>query len=67
MADTKPADKAAEAKPAAKSAGRTPAGEATDPQVHQLLAEMETARLNGDTKAREDAIKKLNDLGYDAG
>lgn len=45
----------------------TPAGEATDPTVHQLLAELETARSNGSTDDASDIVGYLADLGYTAG
>lgn len=67
MADTKAEQKQADQKaPTTSQAGLRPAGEASDPQVHQLLAEMETARINGDKDARDAAVKKLTDLGYSA-
>ena len=36
----------------------------TDPAVHQLLAERNTAALNGDTDAADAATRRLAMLGY---
>lgn len=37
---------------------------ATDPAVHQLLAEQQTAVSNGDADAIREINAKLNELGY---
>ena len=39
------------------------AGESSDPAVHQLLAERETAISNGDTAAVESLTARLAELG----
>lgn len=41
------------------------ASESTDPAVHQLLAEIQTAVSNEDSEAEADARKRLADLGYE--
>ena len=43
-----------------------PAGEASNPEVHRLLAVLEGARLNKDDTAANDLIKQIADLGYRA-
>lgn len=43
------------------------AGESTDPEVHRLLAERETARLNNSEDGVNDIDRRLRDLGYSAG
>ncbi len=48
-------------------ASLVPAGESTDPAVHQLLAELETARRNSDDGAVKTAVDTLAGLGYSAG
>lgn len=62
--EQKPAAKA-DAKPKATTPKRrlAPASESSDPAVHQLLAEQEIARLNGD----EDEIKRTQDALADLG
>jgi hypothetical protein len=69
MPEQKPAAKAAEPKaaPAPAKPDLIPAGSATDPAVHQLLAELETARANGADDDVQDLIGYLADLGYSAG
>ena len=52
----------AESKPAAK-APLGVAGESSDPAVHQLLADRQTAESNDDKKAIEAVDHKLADLG----
>ena len=42
-----------------------PASESGDPAVHQILAEMDIARQNGDKKAVDAATAKLSELGYE--
>jgi len=41
------------------------ASEATDPAVHHVMAELQTARMNGDEKATAAFVKQLADLGYE--
>jgi hypothetical protein len=55
----------ADAKPKATTPKRrlAPASESSEPAVHQLLAEQEIARLNGD----EDEIKRTQDALADLG
>ena len=36
-----------------------------DPAVHQLMAEMQSARLNGDAKAVSSLAAQLAELGYE--
>ena len=57
MADEKKSEK-----PAAK-APLGSAAESSDPAVHQLLADRQTAESNGDEKAIEVIDQKLADLG----
>jgi hypothetical protein len=40
------------------------ASETSDPAVHQILAEMQTARSNGDDESLGALTEKLHDLGY---
>jgi len=49
----------------AKPAPLARAGEATDPAVHHLLAELQTARMNENTAAVDVLTKRLADLGYE--
>jgi hypothetical protein len=51
----------------APKASLAPAGESTDPSVHQLLAELETARSNSDDDGVKAAVDALAELGYSAG
>lgn len=62
MAET---DKKTESKstPAKASLGR--ASESGDPAVHQILAERQTATLNGDEAAVKDCDRRLAELGYE--
>ena len=62
MADTKPTASAAPAAPKGKLA---PAAEAGDPEVHRLLAEIQTAQQNGDENGEKDLRKQLADLGFE--
>ena len=41
------------------------ASEATDPAVHQIIAEMQTAQMNGDADVVSALVKQLADLGYE--
>jgi hypothetical protein len=50
----------------AKSGDLGPAGESTDPDVHQALAELEIAKQNRDIGAEAVAERKLNLLGVSA-
>lgn len=66
-----PEQKAAEPKPAPAKATPptpelTPAGESSNPAVHQLLAELESHRTNGDTDEVQDITGYLATLGYSA-
>jgi hypothetical protein len=63
---THQAASASESKAPAK-ATLAPAGESGDPAVHKLLADLETARSNGDGDGVADAKKHLADLGFSAG
>ena len=66
---------AADKKPAvtakAVAPGPTPkpalarASESGDPAVHRLLAELQTARQNGDEAGVEAVTERLADLGYE--
>jgi hypothetical protein len=70
-----PKAKPEEVKPEAKAASKdepkaqnlTPAGESTNPEVHSLLAELESFRLNGNTEAADKVLDRLAELGYSAG
>lgn len=66
MPVAKPAAKP-EPTPAANDSGTAPlppAGEATNPEVHRLLAELETARLNGNGEGARGLAELINGLGY---
>jgi len=58
---------AAIAKPEPAKVELTPAGSATDPAVHQLLAELATSRANGADDDAQDLVNYLAGLGYRAG
>jgi hypothetical protein len=61
MAESKPEPrKAPEPKPALARAS-----ESGDPAVHQLMAELQTARLNGDDTAVAELSRRLAELGYE--
>lgn len=60
----KSAQKPAEAKADDKLPTPVAAPGATDPAVHQLLAEQQTAVSNGDADGIRDINAKLNELGY---
>ena len=47
------------------SKSKSPAAESGDPAVHKLLADIQTARLNGDDDELKDLTKQLADLGYE--
>lgn len=42
------------------------AGQSTDPTVHHLIAELGTARSNGDEAAQTRILGRLQTLGYSA-
>ena len=64
MADKKTAEPAAEPAPApAPGPVLGAAGESADPQVHQVLAERETAISNGDEAAVAALTERLAALG----
>lgn len=68
MPDPKTETKAAAAPKAAPTKPElAPAGSATDPAVHQLIAELQTHRVNGDTDEVQDIVDYLATLGYSAG
>jgi hypothetical protein len=58
-----PESKKPEAAPA--SGKLAPASESSDPAVHALLAQLQTAELNGDDDAAKAVTKKLADLGFE--
>ena len=60
MAETRKAAPA-EAVPAAALAR---ASESTDPAVHQVMAEIQSAQMNGDTDRVAALNKQLADLGF---
>lgn len=82
MVDSKPTPKPEQKPPAAprveekapakaepKAAAKTallPAGSSTNPVVHGLLAELQTAKQNANGEAEQDVLKRLADLGYAA-
>lgn len=67
--------KSSDAKPSASAPTKaapvkpelTPAGESGNPAVHQLLAELETHRSNGDLDEVQDIVDYLATLGFSAG
>jgi hypothetical protein len=61
MAETRATTKA-EPKPTPTLAR---ASESSDPAVHQILAEIQTAVSNGNADAEAAARKRLADLGYE--
>jgi hypothetical protein len=68
MPDPKTETKAPVAvKPATATPELTPAGSATDPSVHKLLADLQTARANGNDDDAQDIVDYLATLGYSAG
>lgn len=48
---------------AAQLSGRNPA-ESGDPAVHQVLAERQTAQMNGDEAGVQRADQRLKELGF---
>jgi len=67
-ADPKPAERAARnPEPVKAASAGTPIGEAGDPAVLQLLAEAETARLNGDEDRKNALHDEIRELGYSVG
>jgi len=68
-ADAKPAEQATAAPGERRSAPvgskLAPAAESSDPAVHQLLAEIQTAQMNDDKDAESAARKELRQLGYE--
>lgn len=65
MADTKPTGQRTE--PTTKPSGSklAPASESSDPAVHQLLAQKQTAQMNEDTDELKRISAELADLGYE--
>jgi len=64
MADTKPTAPAAT--PTTSPSGKlAPAAESGDPAVHKLLADIQTAQLNGDSDGEKNLRKQLAELGYE--
>lgn len=60
----------ADAKPGQKPESTTkpklaPASESSDPAVHQLLAQRQTAHMNEDTDELRRVNRELADLGYE--
>jgi hypothetical protein len=62
--DTKATSTSKSATPAAPQLA--PAAETGDPAVQQLLAELQTATLNGAEDDQQTIRKQLADLGYSA-
>lgn len=54
----------ASAPPPPKAPELLPASQSSDPAVHQVLAEIQTARANADDDAVERLSKSLAELGY---
>ena len=52
-------------RPAPVGSKLAPAAESSDPAVHQLLAEIQTAQMNDDKDAEKDAREELRQLGYE--
>lgn len=53
------------AQPAAPTQSLARASESTDPAVHQLIAEMQSARMNGDDAKAAALTQQLADLGFE--
>ena len=67
MAEQKTTTKPGDLKPtAAAQPELKPAGEASNPAVHQLLADLATARANGENDEASDIVGYLAELGYSA-
>lgn len=50
---------------AKKAAPLARAAESTDPAVHQLMAEIQSAQMNGDADREKALAKQLADLGFE--
>lgn len=61
-ADTKPPA----ARTPAPKGNLLPAGSSTNPIVHGLLAELQSAQQNSNTEAERDVLDRLAELGYAA-
>lgn len=57
--------KPAESTPAAAKKPLARASESGDPEVHRIMAEMETARSNGNQEQVKALTDQLNELGYE--
>jgi hypothetical protein len=66
MAETKQSTQAAVKAAAPSAPPLARAGESGDPAVHQLLAERQTALINGDAVAIAEVDRRLAELGYGA-
>lgn len=64
MAETNTAARTEPKSKAEPTANLAPAAESSDPAVHQLLAEIQTAQANGDDDAVRAARTDLRKLGY---
>jgi hypothetical protein len=68
MPETKPETGKADTKPdrTARVGGQlAPAAESSDPAVHQLLGDIQTAQMNDDKDAEAAAREDLRALGYE--
>lgn len=69
MADSKKPVEAATAAPGEQRAASRPAlakaSESSDPAVHKLLADIQTAQMNGNDEQAEAARKALAGLGFE--
>lgn len=65
MADQQKTATSSTAASAAPTGSKAPAAESGDPAVHKLLADIQTAQLNGDSDAEKNLRKELADLGYE--
>lgn len=59
-------DKTTKSSSGSGSGRKAPAAESGDPAVHKALADLQTARLNGDDDGVKAAVKALADLGVAA-
>jgi hypothetical protein len=66
MPDQKTSYTSSKAAPAPSPPPLAPAGESGDPAVHKLLADLETARSNGDADGVKVAQAALAELGFSA-